>query len=346
MHQAGRVGALALGPGLGRAAGTTAFVRDVLEAVAPPGRGRRRRPLAPGRAPAVAAPAVARRRSLTPHAGEAARLLGRERAEVEADRLACARELAELTGAVVVLKGAGTITCGPARRGGGQRHRHARPGHGRLGRRADRRRRRRPGQGAWPRWRARPPPSPPTAAPPSWPDAATAWWPATSSRRFPAPSPDEGAWPPSAPWPGSTWGRSATTPASSPGPPAGAELLAVVKADGYGHGAAAVARAALEGGARRLGVATAAEAEALRAAGLDAPVLVMGPLIGDEWARAVAAGAEVAVWTPQAGAPGRLARRPGPPQARHRHGAAGGPAGRGRTRSRPPHGRRASRWPG
>ncbi len=81
---------------------------------------------------------------------------------------------------------------------------------------------------------------------------------------------------------------------------AGAELLAVVKADGYGHGAAPVARAALEGGARRLGVATAAEAEALRAAGLDAPVLVMGPLIGDEWARAVAAGAEVAVWTPQA----------------------------------------------
>jgi alanine racemase len=81
-----------------------------------------------------------------------------------------------------------------------------------------------------------------------------------------------------------------------------AELLAVVKADGYGHGAVDAARAALEGGARRLGVATAAEAEALRAAGLDAPVLVMGPLCGEEWRRAVAARAEVAVWTPEAAA--------------------------------------------
>jgi alanine racemase len=81
-----------------------------------------------------------------------------------------------------------------------------------------------------------------------------------------------------------------------------AELMAVVKADGYGHGAAPVARAALEGGATRLAVATVAEAEALRAAGLTAPVLIMGPLLGDEMARAVAAGGEVAVWTPEAAA--------------------------------------------
>ena len=55
----------------------------------------------------------------------------------------------------------------------------------------------------------------------------------------------------------------------------GAEVLAAVKADGYGHGAVAVARAALEGGATWLGVAFAEEGVALRDAGVRAPVLVM-----------------------------------------------------------------------
>lgn len=50
-------------------------------------------------------------------------------------------------------------------------------------------------------------------------------------------------------------------------------VMAVVKADGFGLGAAAVARAALAGGAAELGVATCDEALALRAAGIDAPVL-------------------------------------------------------------------------
>ncbi|RMG10031.1 MAG: alanine racemase [Planctomycetota bacterium] len=63
---------------------------------------------------------------------------------------------------------------------------------------------------------------------------------------------------------------------------AGVPLLAVVKADGYGHGAPAVARAALEGGASRLGVATAAEALALRQAGLTAPVQVLGSFLDSE----------------------------------------------------------------
>jgi alanine racemase len=80
----------------------------------------------------------------------------------------------------------------------------------------------------------------------------------------------------------------------------GARLMAVVKADGYGHGAAACARAALQGGAVALAVHTVAEAEALRAAGVGAPMLVMGPLTGGEWGRAAAAGAEVVAWTPQA----------------------------------------------
>jgi len=47
---------------------------------------------------------------LTPHPGEAARLLQRDTARVQADRLAAAMEIQKLTGAVVVLKGAGTIT--------------------------------------------------------------------------------------------------------------------------------------------------------------------------------------------------------------------------------------------
>ncbi|MCU1482373.1 MAG: alr [Subtercola sp.] len=51
------------------------------------------------------------------------------------------------------------------------------------------------------------------------------------------------------------------------------EVMAVVKADGYGHGAVEVARAALEAGATWLGVADVDEALALRAAGLQAPIL-------------------------------------------------------------------------
>jgi alanine racemase len=52
-------------------------------------------------------------------------------------------------------------------------------------------------------------------------------------------------------------------------------LMAVVKADGYGHGMVPVARAALSGGADWLAVALVEEGEGLRAAGIDAPVLVM-----------------------------------------------------------------------
>ncbi len=54
-----------------------------------------------------------------------------------------------------------------------------------------------------------------------------------------------------------------------------AEVWAVVKADGYGHGAVAVARAALEAGASGLCVALVKEGVELRRAGIDAPVLVL-----------------------------------------------------------------------
>jgi alanine racemase len=52
-------------------------------------------------------------------------------------------------------------------------------------------------------------------------------------------------------------------------------LLAVVKAEGYGHGAVPVAQAALEAGAAWLGVALVEEGESLRDAGIDAPILVL-----------------------------------------------------------------------
>ena len=55
----------------------------------------------------------------------------------------------------------------------------------------------------------------------------------------------------------------------------GAELCAVVKADGYGHGAVAIARTAKAAGARWLAVAQAREAVALREAGIDGPILLL-----------------------------------------------------------------------
>lgn len=56
---------------------------------------------------------------------------------------------------------------------------------------------------------------------------------------------------------------------------AGTRYLAVVKANGYGHGDVEVARAALEGGATWLGVALVEEGARLRAAGVEAPILLL-----------------------------------------------------------------------
>jgi alanine racemase len=76
----------------------------------------------------------------------------------------------------------------------------------------------------------------------------------------------------------------------------GAAFCAVVKADGYGHGAAPAARAALAGGATWLAVATAGEATQLRAHGIDAPLLVLGALSPEELDAALAARADVVAW--------------------------------------------------
>jgi alanine racemase len=75
-----------------------------------------------------------------------------------------------------------------------------------------------------------------------------------------------------------------------------ARLCAVVKADGYGHGAVPAARAAKAGGAEWLAVAAAAEAAELRAAGIEGPLLVMGALSDEELEVALGARADVVAW--------------------------------------------------
>jgi len=79
-----------------------------------------------------------------------------------------------------------------------------------------------------------------------------------------------------------------------------AELWAVVKADAYGHGAVGAARAALEGGASVLCVATAREGEDLREAFPTARILVMSPLAPGEEAAARDARLELALSFPDA----------------------------------------------
>jgi alanine racemase len=76
----------------------------------------------------------------------------------------------------------------------------------------------------------------------------------------------------------------------------GADLCAVIKADGYGHGADRCAGAALEGGARRLAVATGAEAAAIGRRFPHVPLLTMGALAVEELDAALSAGSEIAVW--------------------------------------------------
>jgi alanine racemase len=79
---------------------------------------------------------------------------------------------------------------------------------------------------------------------------------------------------------------------------AGAQLCAVVKGDGYGHGAVECARAALTGGASWLAVATAGEASELRSHFPEVRLLTMGALTEAELAVALEADSDVAAWRP------------------------------------------------
>ena len=76
---------------------------------------------------------------------------------------------------------------------------------------------------------------------------------------------------------------------------AAGELMAVVKADGFGHGALAVARTALANGATWLGVTSIEEAMPLRAAGLQAPILSWLNPVDAAFGSAIAAGVDLAV---------------------------------------------------
>ncbi len=73
-------------------------------------------------------------------------------------------------------------------------------------------------------------------------------------------------------------------------------LMAVVKADGYGHGALAVARTAVSAGADWLGVAAAEEGEELRQGGIELPILILGPSSFEQVGIAVAHGLDVTLF--------------------------------------------------
>jgi alanine racemase len=75
----------------------------------------------------------------------------------------------------------------------------------------------------------------------------------------------------------------------------GTNLLAVVKADAYGHGLIPVAKAALAAGATYLGVALLEEAIALREAGIDAPILAWLVQPGSDFKQAIDLNIELAV---------------------------------------------------
>lgn len=75
-----------------------------------------------------------------------------------------------------------------------------------------------------------------------------------------------------------------------------AHACVVVKADGYGHGSVPVARAALDAGAPWLAVANVSEGRALRAAGIDAPTLVLSEPDPDEIDAALAVGLHLVVY--------------------------------------------------
>jgi alanine racemase len=77
----------------------------------------------------------------------------------------------------------------------------------------------------------------------------------------------------------------------------GRQVCAVLKADGYGHGAAALAREAARAGAACVGVATAGEARDLRGAGVELPLLVLSEVPPSQAAEVVRLGCEQVLYT-------------------------------------------------
>ncbi|MGB6423099.1 MAG: alanine racemase [Anaerolineales bacterium] len=79
----------------------------------------------------------------------------------------------------------------------------------------------------------------------------------------------------------------------------GVSVMAVVKANGYGHGAVPSAQAALRGGASWFGVARIGEALELRNAGLDNKILLLGYTPPERLSDAIAKGISITVWNSQ-----------------------------------------------
>lgn len=79
----------------------------------------------------------------------------------------------------------------------------------------------------------------------------------------------------------------------------GTALMAIVKADAYGHGAVEVGKAALKGGASWLGVARYNEARILRQSGIRAPILVLGMVTAEEVDEAIANDVTLTLHSPE-----------------------------------------------
>ena len=280
-----RVRALVVGPGLGPAAGNHTAPGSPVRAPVGGGPGARRsstrtdcEPSPTWPRPPPSSRAAAPPPSLTPHEGEYARLVGRPPGE---DRIADVRAVAQQTGAVLLLKGSPTSGGRPRRPGPGGGGGLGPAGHRWDGRCPVRRHRRlpgsgpaRPGGGGLRRPLSRPGRGArtgrgPGGVRPAGPDVPVV----VGGRRLITAEVATGQLRPA--WAEVDLGAIRHNAAVLAGVVAPARLCAVVKAGGYGHGAAAVARAALEGGASWLAVALVEEGLELRAAGITAPVLLL-----------------------------------------------------------------------
>jgi alanine racemase len=79
----------------------------------------------------------------------------------------------------------------------------------------------------------------------------------------------------------------------------GAQVMAVIKANGYGHGILEVARITTQAGAKYCGVARVEEALELRRQAFDAPILVLGNTPGEKMGEAVSSGTSVTIFKPE-----------------------------------------------
>ena len=346
---AGRVQAWVVGPGMGtdddapRRAGRGARHRSA-------GGRRRRRADDAGRRAGPASATAAAPTLLTPHDREFARF----GAEVGPDRIGAARRLAADLGCSRAAQGRRHGRRRTGRDGVRQRDRHALAGH--------RRHRRRPVRASpvqcWPTGLDADP-GRGRGGPPARPDRSAggraraadrrAIWSAGCPRRSAGCAVSRPA----------AWDTRRREPAQRPARgdrrrprrhrrehraccarTVGRPLMAVVKADGYGHGLVPAARAVLAGGADYLGVAVLDEALALRAAGITAPLLAWlhGP--GTDFAAGARRRRRALGRTPSWGA-GRGGRR----GARHRPPGPAAPV-QGRHRALAAQGATPADWPG